>query len=254
MQVLRHNALARHAVGVWKAMYPHAIVIDGLKGIYFPIPKAGSSTIKTYICDHFAPPLKRPRSEPDFNIHSDVNYPSAPFSRLEKYQGYSRFAVVRDPLERLVSCYQEKIVQTKERGKRLRYGFERYNRLLRRELFSLDMSLEDFIRAVTKIPDAFSDEHFRSQHMFLPRNPKQNVDFFIRLEELDARLAEFTQEAGAPVWPVRIVNKSRAQNEIPLISPGCLTAFKKRYAKDYELTGYQMPSAGAETIQSSQET
>jgi hypothetical protein len=249
MQALCHNALARHAVGVWKAMYPHAIVIDGPKWIYFPIPKAGSSTIKTYICDHFAPPLKRPRGEPDFNIHSDVNYPTEPFSRLENYQGYTRFAIVRDPLERVVSCYQEKIVQTKERGKRLRYGFERYNRLLRRELFSLDMSLEDFIYTVTKIPDVFSDEHFRSQYMFLPRQPEHNVDFLIRLEEMDARLVELTQIAGAPVWPIRVVNKSRAQNEIPPISPVCLAAFKKRYAKDYQLTGYQIPGAGTVTVQ-----
>jgi hypothetical protein len=81
-------------------------------------------------------------------------------------KSYFIFAFVRNPLDRLVSCYEDKVKSTKQHhGK---YYFDtNYNKIFINTFFGdkfrQDMSFGEFIKLVCKIPDLFADGHFKSQ-------------------------------------------------------------------------------------------
>ena len=93
-----------------------------------------------------------------------------------EYRDYFRFAFVRNPWDRLVSCYSNKF---SDMGKGL--GGPRQ----RAEEFSPDMSFAEFVEAVHATPDEEANPHFRSQHAVVC-DPQGRVmaDFVGRFENL----------------------------------------------------------------------
>jgi len=92
------------------------IVVHNSKAIYFPIPKNGSTTLKSILLNNF----------PDFkslkinnNSEKYLKYPSPhnvnyPFVKkdniLSDYKNYFRFVIIRNPWDRVVSLYKNKIL------------------------------------------------------------------------------------------------------------------------------------------------
>jgi len=76
----------------------------------------------------------------------------------KKQLSYFLFTFVRDPYDRILSCYINKFLQYKER-----FIYEDYLMGYLKE----NDSFEDFVRKVAVIPDTLSDEHFRSQYSIL---------------------------------------------------------------------------------------
>jgi hypothetical protein len=96
-----------------------------------------------------------------------------------KYHRYFKFAFVRNPWDRLVSCYMSKLVQGGTGLKMGKYG----DVSLRR-----GMSFKEFAEAVCHIPDEISNHHFRSQHVTIcDDGPEKAIlaDFVGRFEKLD---------------------------------------------------------------------
>lgn len=65
------------------------MVFEKYKAIYFPIPKVACSSIKVFLTD-FA----------EFSLDD-----------LDKFKNYFKFAFVRNPWDRLVSCYINKVAE-----------------------------------------------------------------------------------------------------------------------------------------------
>ena len=91
------------------------ITVEAHKIAYMALPKAGCSSVKAALA-HLDPDVTLP---PEDRI--DVNtwhaiYPTRRFRphRWKQYADYWRFAVVRDPVKRLMSVYTNRVVEFKD--------------------------------------------------------------------------------------------------------------------------------------------
>jgi len=87
------------------------------------------------------------------NFRKDVT----PQEVEEQYDHYCKIAIWRDPVDRLASCYRDKILRTFYKGFRWMPGIKK------------NMSFDEFAKAVCTIPDNKADGHFRSQSCFYLR-------------------------------------------------------------------------------------
>lgn len=122
---------------------------------FYLIPKAAGSSIKWALC------LATGREPTPDTIHGgwDIR-PDFPSQWL-------RFAIVRDPFSRLVSCWWQKL-HGGGASKLETMGFSRR------------MTFDAFVDLVCRIPDAQADHHFRSQSATIHGDPQ-----IIHCERLD---------------------------------------------------------------------
>lgn len=148
------NALRR----AWEAHFePPCIVAPRSRLLYFPIPKAGSSTIIRALAEHEG-------VAPEWSAFEIVR----PKDPRAEFPNFTAFTVVRNPWARLASCYRDKIVGVMDghEGGRVELynGFQRYKQMFGFDLFWLDMEFDQFVRRVYWIPDFGADNHIRSQY------------------------------------------------------------------------------------------
>lgn len=187
------------------------------RALYFAVPKVANSSIKATLLKGVTafredlPPGADPESE-EFEFHDSSFRAKLRHDRLllckhqvRKYKGYLRFAFVRNPWDRLVSCYTQKIASRElTREEASKRGTTRA--LVDAGLFQEGMSFGQFVRAVAQIPDERANRHFRSQFSFLTdRHGESMVDRFGRFENLSADFAQIMDELGLP--EVRLPHK-----------------------------------------------
>ncbi len=148
------------------------IVSEKYRFIYFVTQKVACSSIKHSLLPYFpidqrpylfvdAHGVERVRVHKAFDESEFQIDKSTLISNLEKYTHYFKFGFVRNPWDRLVSCYDQKVYQPNNadpKGKctlKPPKGDE--------SVFTLCMPFEEFVERVHKIPDEEADAHFRSQ-------------------------------------------------------------------------------------------
>jgi chondroitin 4-sulfotransferase 11 len=159
------------------------ILLERYGAVYIEIPKVACTSIKTAIAGLAGVTLEDTGGNP----HT-ARWP-APGGELGRrgppFPGLFSFAFVRDPWDRLVSCYRDKI-----RGEVDGYTYFTIRPgvadcLARFDAFFAGMSFDGFVRAVASIPDEHADAHFRSQHRFVTGDDGAlAVDFVGRYEHL----------------------------------------------------------------------
>lgn len=94
------------------------IIIPKLQIHYTPVPKAACSSIKNWFfqLENGMPFKNSIRNGSAFHIHS--YYSTTPFRKIppQKADALWKFAVIRDPAKRLVSCYANRVVHYNELG------------------------------------------------------------------------------------------------------------------------------------------
>ncbi len=229
--------VSTNAVRTWKVRYPTAIVCHRYRLLFFPIPKVATSSIRKLIA------RLEGRSTLG-NPHHDIELESVWTKDLRGFEGYTRFTVVRNPWDRLASCYFDKIAgQTTDTDFSTRQGihegFERYNRLLPRRLFYQSMSFLDFLRTVSKIPDWISDEHFRSQYRMLSGpDGELMTENILKFEDLPHSINSFLD---AQQINVRLEDRANRTKHDDYRSYYCKTANEivaRRYRHDIHLFSY----------------
>ena len=99
-------------------------------------------------------------------------------NNYDKYNEYFKFGFVRNPWDRVVSCFIQKLHKNKTPdrtdGSPLRPPFGD------KSAFFLGMTFDEFVERIHQIPDAEADYHFRSQ-----------TDIFCREESGDICMADF---------------------------------------------------------------
>lgn len=116
---------------------------------------------------------------------NQINYLGMRYIKQVLSPGYTCFTVVRDPVDRLISCYYDQCTQL-EKGF---YYFQDY-------LFGIikpNLPIGRFLAIINEIPDFLKDIHFRPQSSFLKNLPDVKV---FKLEEDQAALKTFLESYG----------------------------------------------------------
>lgn len=145
-----------------------------------------------------------------------------------------RFAFVRNPWSRLVSCWSDRVMGP-VRKKKQKFLFDA-------KRFSAGMPFDEFLRQVAKIPDRMANPHFRSQSALLSYQGELVVDFVGRYEELNDDWYVLSQHYR--LAPLAHVNRSpeRHAGDVDyhrsFYSEELVDLVGRRYAEDIERFGY----------------
>jgi hypothetical protein len=174
-----------------------SILLEPYGAVYIEIPKVACTSIKVAFAQLLGISLDETGGDPH-----QVDFPAPPVSPNGSgpfYPGLYSFAFVRNPWDRLVSCYRDKIGGEVD-------GFTDFTDrpgvascLARFDVFVAGMSFDAFVEAVASIPDEDADGHFRSQSTFLTNAAGEiGVDFVGRCERLPADFSLVQQRIGLP--------------------------------------------------------
>ena len=196
---------------------------------YIQIPKVASRSIRVAVTAHVS------GSSPDQNFAKKLvrEYENRYARHLQQEQiaklsdQYFLFAFVRNPYDRIYSCYKNKIEDVRNYGGR--NIFEKHG-------VALDMSFEDFVCLVATLPDDKSDRHFRSQAWFLTWQNSLLPAFVGKLEQLNEDWQELQRRFNLAPPPQINVSSKKA---LPEMNVETRELICRRYADDFKLFGYQ---------------
>jgi hypothetical protein len=215
-----------------------AVLLEPWRAVWIDVAKVASSSLKAV----FAGLLGLDLDAVGGNPHA-LAYPHPPEAEREGarlFPGRYAFAFVRNPWDRLVSCWRDKI------GGEVREFTGMAPRgvawcLASYDVFHAGMPFEAFVRAVAEIPDDDADEHFRSQHCNLV-NARGDlaVDFVGRYEALEADFRGVAETIGLPP---DVTLPCLQANPVAVDHAAFYTAQTRdlvatRYARDVALFGY----------------
>ena len=215
------------------------IVLHQYKTIYFFIPKVACSSLKIVCSDllGIAPP--NPAMP-----HRGAHIRDYPFVKREeipsRYNDYFKFCFVRNPWDRLVSCYHNKISKDKDLNDRwFEKGVERFF-LRYGDAFRGGMSFTKFVEEICRIPDSIANDHFRSQYTFIT-DPDGDllVDFIGRFEKLGEDFDYICQRLGLRDVELPHILKSQHDDYRIYYDDVSICRVRERYAGDIELLGYE---------------
>lgn len=217
----------------------HSILLEPYGAVYIDIAKVASSSIKATLASLLG--LGKADGNPHV-IDFPRPHPADPFGERMHPELFT-FAFVRNPWDRLVSCYRDKI-----RGEVRGFtGFAESgvaHCLARFDAFSPEMSFTDFVHVVASIPDQVADEHFRSQSDYVVNaSGTVAVDFIGRYEALERDFAHVARRIGLP-FDTRLPHLQVAPRRRyeAYYTPEMIEIVKDRYARDVELFCYEYPA------------
>lgn len=188
------------------------ILIENHQAIFFYVPKVASTSL-----------LRAFSTIAHGREMSIRDVPKLKEREIAKYQDYYKFAIVRNPYDRLVSCYHDKV-------------------LVGGICFGKDTnSFVDFVPRVCSVPDKHSNIHFRSQHEFITgRNGNLWTDYVGKFEKLDEEYDKICRVLGVRNPPVlNRQNKSNRVSYKEYYNEQTKRLVMERYQKDIDLFDYE---------------
>jgi hypothetical protein len=192
------------------------------KCAYLNIPKSAGTSIIKCICE----------LEESTGVQAIAKEKNYRYSyKLPDNMNCYKFTFVRNPFIRILSCYKNKV-----EGREKSYFFEKAN-YFSLEGISEDLGFGSFVEAVAKIPDKWSDIHFKSQcnYIFDEEN-KTVVDYFGRVEHIDEDFELIRKEYMLPELGHQ--NQSADYNLDDYYTEELVEKVYERYRDDVELLGY----------------
>ncbi len=206
--------------------------------IFFYIPKVASTTIKKALAKTLFDKIV------DARVHT-FWFDEVIDVKNGDYPDYFKFTFVRNPWDRIVSCYSDKILHEDVTNYKYKNGvFRRYIRKYK-NLFYRGMPFEEFVKVISRIPDNRADRHFRSQRSFITdKNDNILVDFIGRFEKLPKDLAFLSKKADLKDIPFFHENKSKREKDYRMMyTEETRRLVAERYKNDIELFDYRFHSS-----------
>lgn len=217
--------------------------LEKSKTWYFSIPKVACSSLKGMCFQaEFGTRFQKSKfAETHKRLH-DL-YPSERVVKVRrkvrklKKQGVWTFTVVRHPVDRIISCYESKVLQETQKMKKVsEKDLEKYGISREPSLAEFIEKLDDYCKASWVIK-----RHAQPLHYFLGKKPDL-FDRIFDISEMDEIVAEVNKRAGSEVaLPWR--NKSGIKVNKEEVTPEIVAKIEKDFASDLELFGdYLGPS------------
>jgi|TARA_Y100000996_G_scaffold391841_1_gene354127 glycosyltransferase involved in cell wall biosynthesis len=235
-----------------EGQYPSTCIVShSNRFVYTFIPKVACSSLKMALSKQFGVDVNISDAAKE-NVFNDLssfeamhaaNWPILPkhLNFHDQLWDYLKFAIVRNPWDRLVSCYKNKILSTNDTNEFYEGGVHRALVRDYGDLFYSGMDFTAFAEAVCGIPDALAEDHFRSQHTFITHRGQVFTNRIGKLEDIE-------QE-----WTYLCANMN-IDNELQNINVSSNSGTKRtykeyysdelrdkvaqRYQKDIEMFGY----------------
>lgn len=216
------------------------MVNHSLRIAYFSIPKVACTSLKSlmFTLEHgreFDEVWARPDDVEHVTVHN--HYPARAFSTIDHaaLQGYWKFAVVRDPIQRVISCYTDKVRDKQVMlTERLRHDAPEHV-VRTRETLDPMPGLDRFARNLMRYRACSRTifHHTRRFHCFL--GPDLGYfDAVYRIDQLDDLCAELSRRAGRPV-SLDHRNRSLKAGSTPKLRSGAYDRLRAFTAPDYAL-------------------
>ncbi len=214
---------------------------DQYRLIYYSVPKVACTTIKTCIAK-----LNNVETT-GLGVHNKnpaIKRLTIKASNVACYADYYRFSFVRNPWDRLFSCYKNKVYDPPRFFPKSNPYYDEkgeFKDFIRRygDLKFKDMQFEDFVDFVAKIPDHRCDPHFLPQHYFFEL---EKLDFLGRFENFQPDMQTVLQKI-APDFDASEILSEKKQSSSPSYYKDAYDdrmreLVAKKYKKDIELFGY----------------
>jgi hypothetical protein len=213
--------------------------IEGTNFAYIPIAKNGCSSLKTWV---YQVKHGEVLESAHFGKVNDELFWRSTEELLSSPLQY--FVVLRDPLERLFSCYANKILPGRTAKPDSRFfvdgvfnRFHDYNEIFGEKRFTPDMEFEDFALVIAELPDLLGDNHTNSQVTFAPfyRKDFLKKSRIVLLPDVNAAMKELFGEKILEEVPLLHRMKSEAVLDREQVSASCIAQVQRRYQRDYDL-------------------
>lgn len=198
------------------------VVLDDKKLVLFFIPKNANSSLR----NAFYKVLYKK------DIKKATEWASRSRTPPDR-RGYLKIAFVRNPYDRLVSGYFQKIKSAEKKNSVMLNSYS---------YFHERMSFKEFVRVISKVNDKRIDRHFRSQYTFITDS---NGKFFSKLligkfENLEEDFKKACKKLGEePVKLPRLNKSKRDRDFMKYYDEETRRLAYRRYKKDFELFGYE---------------
>ncbi|WP_109471092.1 sulfotransferase family protein [Ornithinimicrobium cavernae] len=213
--------------------------------VYYAIDKVANSSIKNALFHiEYGKVKKEPLSLYDERcspLLSPYQLPTDMLKNALNSGNYFRFAFVRNPYSRLLSCYLDRILTATSRPRR------QLNISLKAQgLGTGEVSFETFIRTICEQTSPQQNSHWRVQADDVA-HPVLELDYIGKFESLWDDMRTLSKEIWGEVRPemaIEGVNKSpKATNASDRLkqyyTPELAGLVAERYSADFELFGYE---------------
>ncbi len=199
------------------------------KAAYLSMPKAACTSITASVLGKFDIP-------DDYSIFK-IRRPYCT-SKHEINPGWFTFTFVRNPFERLVSCYESKyhvdITKNKRAAER---GFLDFDRYLHGYIKD-DNGFTNFVDQIVKIPWRLDNKHFASQYRRITdKNGNLLVNYIGKFEHLSEDYEPIREKYGFA--PLKVYNKSEHGDWRDYYTTDLVKKVYRKYRKDVEYFGYE---------------
>jgi hypothetical protein len=199
------------------------------KLFYVRIPKAASTSISHAMLGLIKPELKnKSLDSTQLNFLADAWMQTNFSTDLKSFAG---FTVVRHPVSRLLSVYRDFFLSDTAKP----FIYQNYLG----GILPQNLSFDEFVERIQRIPDRFKDQHFKPQHLFI--RPYLQNDIPIQLFKLEEpeKLQEFLSHHG-----IILSHLNKTPESAPIsYRESTLNTIKKVYTFDFEVYGYDQNSA-----------
>ena len=177
--------------------------------VWFRVAKAGTRTIYDLLAKS--------------HVSLDAKHPYGIFYPVRAYQNYFKFAFVRNPWDRLVSCWRNKVVDNNH------FDFSTPELTKMREF-------SNFVDFVSGLNTENCDPHLRLQCRLIDLN---QIDYLGRLESMDKDLFEVFRILDIPLMDIERRNVSSDRNPYWYYYDNELVEkVYKIYCRDIQIFGY----------------
>lgn len=211
-------------------IYPRRfIVVSDKKIIYLENAKVATSSIKASIYPG--------ETQDDNSIHRITKASAMWKEKLYREElGYFKFTYVRNPYERLVSCYESKYHTDRRKYQRKLLHFDTYlGGYLRK-----DKGFDNFIKRIVCIPDSCMDVHIKSQYgLTHDKKGRKIVDHIGYYENLEEDFKKIQEKYSLKELPHYNNSGGEERDWRSYYTLETAELVHRKYAKDFECFGYE---------------